>query len=92
MAKDKIDQLTEIVKAGFANLETRMEKGFGAVAEDVEELRTELKGNILDLGEQLTNMEAEIKPVTRARLPERMSDVEKDVFGVSKAPRIEHGV
>jgi hypothetical protein len=54
MAKDKIDQLTEIVKAGFANLETRMEKGFGAVAEDVEELPAELKGNILDLGEQLT--------------------------------------
>ena len=92
MAKDKIDQLTEIVKAGFANLGTRMEKGFGAVAEDVEELRTELKGDIFNLGEQLTNMEAEIKPVTRARLPERMSDVEKDLFGASKTPRIEHGL
>ena len=64
MAKDKIDQLTEIVKAGFAKLETRIEKGFAAVAEDVEELRTELKGDIFNLGEQLTNMEAEIKPVT----------------------------
>lgn len=69
MAKEKIDQLTEIVKAGFANLETRMEKGFGAVAEDV----AELKGDIFNLGEQLTNMEAEIKPVTRARLPLRRS-------------------
>ena len=92
MAKDKIDQLTEIVKAGFANLETRMEKGFGAVAEDVEELRTELKGDISNLGEQLTNMEAEIKPVARVRLPERMSDVEKEIFGAPKAPRIEHGL
>ena len=32
MAKEKNDQLTEIVKAGFASLEARMEKGFGAVA------------------------------------------------------------
>jgi hypothetical protein len=92
MAKDKIDQLTEIVKAGFANLETRMDKGFGAVAEDIEELRTELKGDIANVGEQFTNMEAEIKPITRARLPARMSDVEKDIFGVSKAPRLEHGL
>jgi hypothetical protein len=57
MAKDKIDQLTEIVKAGFVNLETRMEKSFGAAAEDVEELRTELKGDIANLSEQLTNIE-----------------------------------
>jgi hypothetical protein len=92
MAKDKIDQLTEIVKAGFASLETRMEKGFGAVAEDVEELRTELKGDIANLSEQLTNMEGEVKPITRARLPERMSAVEKDLFGASKAPRLEHGL
>ena len=99
MAKDKIDQLTEVVKAGFSSLETRfasletqMEKGFAAVAEDLEELRTELKGDIADVSEQLTNMEAEIRPITRARLPERMSDVEKDLFGASKAPRLEHGV
>jgi len=68
-----------------------MEKGFGAVAEDVEELRTELKGDIANLSEQLTNMEAEIKPMARARLPERVSDVEKDLFGTSKAPHLEHG-
>ena len=59
MAKDKIDQLTEIVKAGFVNLETRMEKSFGAAAEDVEELRTELKGDIANLSEQLTNIEGD---------------------------------
>jgi glutathionyl-hydroquinone reductase len=64
MAKDTINQLTDIVKAGFAKLEAQMEKGFAAVAKDVEELRTELKGDIFNLGEQLTNMEAEIKPVT----------------------------
>jgi hypothetical protein len=98
MAKDKIDRLTETVKAGFANLETRsasletrMEKGFAAVAEDIEEVRTELKGDIANVSEQLTNIEAEIKPITRARLPERVADIEKDLFGASKAPRIEHG-
>jgi hypothetical protein len=61
MAKDKIEQLTETVKAGFASLEQRfgdlekgfaslegrVEKGFAAVAEDIEESRTELKKGTL---------------------------------------------
>jgi hypothetical protein len=38
MAKDKIDHLTEIVKLGFANLDTRVEKGFAAIADDIDDL------------------------------------------------------
>ena len=38
MAKDKIDHLTEIVKLGFANLDTRIEKGFAALADDIDDL------------------------------------------------------
>ena len=38
MAKDKIDHLTEIVKLGFANLDTRIERGFTAIADDIDDL------------------------------------------------------
>ena len=38
MAKDKIDHLTEIIKRGFANLDARMEKGFTAIADDIDDL------------------------------------------------------
>ena len=38
MAKDKIDHLTETVRLGFANLDTRIEKGFAAIADDIDDL------------------------------------------------------
>jgi len=34
----KIDNLTQIVKRGFSNLDTRIEKGFGAIADDIDDL------------------------------------------------------
>lgn len=43
-----------------------------------------------NVAEQLTNMEAELNPITRAKLPERVTELEKDIFGASKAPRLEH--
>jgi archaellum component FlaC len=38
MAKDKIDHLTEVVKLGFGNLDTRIERGFAAIVDDIEDL------------------------------------------------------
>ena len=38
MAKDKIDHLTEIVKLGLVNLDARIEKGFAAIADDIDDL------------------------------------------------------
>jgi len=38
MAKDKIDHLTEIVRLGFTNLDARIEKGFAAIADDIDDL------------------------------------------------------
>jgi hypothetical protein len=46
MAKDKIDHVTEMVNLGFANLDARIERGFVAIAEDIADLRVELKGDI----------------------------------------------
>jgi hypothetical protein len=60
MAKDKIDHLTEIVKLGFANLDTRIERGFAALADDIDDLdhkvmslRATTDGGFLSLRDEL---------------------------------------
>ena len=60
MAKDKIDHLTEIVKLGFINLDTRSEKGFAAIADDIDDLdhkimslRATTDGGFLSLRDEL---------------------------------------
>ena len=47
----KIDKLTELI-----------EKGFAAVANDITDLKTELKGDIARVQEQVNSIEAELKP------------------------------
>ena len=85
---ERFTKLEDLIESGNAS----NAKHFAAITEDIEDVRTELKGDIGNLGEQLTNMEAELKPVTRANLPPRTSDLEKEIFGTSKAPRLEHGL
>jgi chromosome segregation ATPase len=68
-----MDQPTE---EAFAALTRTVEKGFGAVAEDIAALRTELKGDIATLrtelkgdiallGEQVASIERELKAICR---------------------------
>jgi chromosome segregation ATPase len=59
-------------KAAFRTLTTVVEKGFGAadkkfeaLAEDIADLRAELKGDIASLGAQLTSIEAELRGINR---------------------------
>ena len=40
--KATLDTILSIVKHGFADLETKMERGFAAVAEDINDLKTEM--------------------------------------------------
>ena len=56
----KVDRLAKVVVRGFKNvdsrldtLENRVERGFSAVAEDIEGLRTELKGDIAKVETEL---------------------------------------
>jgi predicted nuclease with TOPRIM domain len=62
---------------GFASLETRMERGFASVADDIADLRTELKGDIAPVGEQLTSIEAELR-----RINHRLDVLEEQVSGL----------
>jgi hypothetical protein len=56
-------KLTNVIE----KMDARMERGFASVAEDIGDLRTELKGDIAALGEQLTSMEAELRGINRDR-------------------------
>ena len=49
----------------LASISTQIERGFSAVAEDIGDLRRELKGDIAHLGEQLTSIESELRDIKR---------------------------
>jgi chromosome segregation ATPase len=68
-----MDQAT---KDAFGTLTKTAERGFSAVADDIAELRTELKGDIAalrtdlkgdiaELGEQVTSIERDLKQIRR---------------------------
>jgi hypothetical protein len=98
----KIDVLTSIVQKGFASADKKFTALAGDIADIRETMPTkedprgmatkedtkEILGHVMDMHAQMNNVEAEIKPLTRARLPERMSATEIQVFGGSKAPRV----
>ena len=66
----KLDALTTIV-----------EKGFGAIADDIADVRSDLKGDIARVQEQVNSIEAELK---HGRYETRLGNLETKVFG---APR-----
>jgi hypothetical protein len=66
---------------GIRDLTATVEKGFAAVAGDIAELRTELKGDIARVQEQVNSIEAELK---YGRYESRLGKLEEKVFG---APR-----
>ena len=68
-------------KTTLSELAQLIEKGFTAVAGDIAELRTELKGDIARVQEQVNAIEAELK---YARYESRLGKLEEKVFG---APR-----
>jgi chromosome condensin MukBEF complex kleisin-like MukF subunit len=49
-----------IVEVKIDRLSKAVEKGFGAVAEDIENLRTELKGDIKKVDDRLTAVESKL--------------------------------
>ena len=69
--EQKIDALTNIV-----------EKGFGAVAEDISKLAT--KDQIIALHTQVTGIETDIKTMKGHKLPSRMADEEEELFGKAR--------
>ncbi|MBI5469999.1 hypothetical protein HY968_01595 [Candidatus Kaiserbacteria bacterium] len=67
MAKKKItlESLAQEMKKGFSLVNQNIERGFAAVAEDIAELRTESRGDVISLMEKLISIEAEIRDIKR---------------------------
>jgi hypothetical protein len=92
MAKKKttLETLATQMAKGFASLEAkiedtnaRMERGFGAVAEDIAKLAT--KDQIITLHTQVNAIETELRDTKRHKLVTRVADLEEKVFGEARA-------
>ena len=54
-----------------------MDRGFASVADDIADLRTDLKGDVARVGEQLTSIEAELRGINH-----RLDLLEEQVGGL----------
>ena len=74
--ENKIDALTGLV-----------EKGFAAVAEDIGDLREKMatKEQIIALHTQVSSIETELRGMKHTKLQARVSDLEEEVFGETRA-------
>ena len=61
-----------------------------ATKEDIERLEAkddQALGHAVAMHDQMNNMEAELKTLSKANLPQRISDLEIELFGSSKTPK-----
>jgi hypothetical protein len=52
-----------------------------ATKEDIADLRTELKGDILRVAEQVNSIETQLRDMKYTKLHARVADLEEEVFG-----------
>jgi SepF-like predicted cell division protein (DUF552 family) len=68
--------------AKIDKLDERMERGFAAIADDIADVRSELKGDIARVQEQVNSIEAQLR---ETKIEVRLGKLEEEVFG---APRL----
>ena len=66
----------------IAKMDSRMERGFGAVAEDISKLAT--KDQIIALHTQVNSIETQLRSMKPTKLVARVADIEAEVFGKSR--------
>ena len=74
----------ETIAAQLTHMDARIEKGFGAVAEDIADLRRELKGDIVAVAQQVNSIETDLRGMKRDKLVTRVADLEEEVFGEAR--------
>lgn len=74
----------------FDKLDDRMERGFAAVASDVAEIRNDMasKEQVIALHTQLNSIETQVRGMKHDKLETRVTKLEKEVFGQSRAQSI----
>jgi len=78
----KLDARTRESEGRFDKLESIIEKGFSAVADDIVDLKHELKGDIARVQTQVNSIEAELR---LGRYETRLGNLEDKVFGAPRA-------
>ena len=75
---------TEITLASIA---AQIEKGFGAVASDIADIRKDMatKEQIIALHTQVNSIETQLRGMKHVKLQSRVADLEDEVFGRSRA-------
>ena len=90
--KTTLDSLAALIIGTNAEAD----KKFAALAEDIADIKEhmatkedvhEVLGHVVAMHDQMNNMEAELKIFAREKLPERLGNVEKELFGASRAPK-----
>jgi hypothetical protein len=81
MAKEKIT--LETLAQQLAKMDARIERGFGAVAEDISKLAT--KDQVIALHTQVNSIETQLRGMKHVKLQSRVADLEEEVFGETRA-------
>ena len=71
----------------IANLATRTDKGFAAVADDIADMRKDMatKEQLFALHTQVTSIETQLRGMEHVKLQARVADLEEHVFGKIRA-------
>ena len=64
-------------------IDARVEKGFGAVADDLSKLAT--KEQVIALATQVNSIETQLRGMKHVKLQARVADLEEEVFGKTRA-------
>jgi hypothetical protein len=86
--KITLASLAADMRKGFAALTTRMEQGFAAsdkkfaaLAEDMTDMRRELKSDIGAVQQQVNSIETQLRGMKHDKLETRVTKLEEQVFG-----------
>jgi hypothetical protein len=71
----------EMIAAQLTRMDERMEKGFAAVADEIADVRRELKGDIASVQMQVNSIEQQLR---ETKTEVRLGDLEERVFGAAR--------
>jgi hypothetical protein len=73
----------EMLAEQLTKTDVRMERGFGAIADDVSKLAT--KEQLVALHGQVNAIETQLRDMKHTKLHARVADLEEKIFGAARA-------
>jgi hypothetical protein len=72
MAKETLKEIGEMLAHVVKHMATK---------DDIASMRTELKGDVVRVSEQVTSIETQLRGMKHVKLQARVADLEEEVFG-----------